>query len=97
MNTKIRIFLIVVIFFYQTFTLEVKCEEPLHISTETEDIALTDDINIAKAQVSKYPENPEAHFNLAIALSHTSLVEEAIKELRKTKKLIRRSCIRRYC
>lgn len=78
-------------FFYQAFILEAKCEDPLHISTETEDIALTDDINIAKAQVLKYPDNPEAHFNLAIALSHTSLVEEAIKELRKTKKLIRKT------
>lgn len=65
-------------------------QEPLMIGTETEDISLTDDLNIAKAQVLKYPENPEAHFNLAIALSRTSLVEEAIKELRATKKLIRK-------
>lgn len=66
-------------------------QEPLQISTETEDIALTDDLNVAKKQVEKYPNNFEAHFNLAIALSHTSLVEEAIKELRKTKKLIRKN------
>ena len=65
-------------------------QEPLQVGTETEDIFLTDDLNIAKAQVLKYPDNPEAHFNLAIALSRTSLVEEAIKELRKTKLLIRK-------
>ena len=65
-------------------------QEPLQLKTETEDIALTDDLNIARAQVAKYPENPEARFNLAIALSKTSLVEEAIKELRKTKILIRK-------
>ena len=66
-------------------------QEPIKLSTKTEDIALTDDINIARAQVTKYPENPEAHFNLAIALSRTSLIEEAIKELRKTKLLLRKS------
>lgn len=65
-------------------------QEPLQIGTETEDIVLTDDLNIAKAQVLKYSNNPEAHFNLAIALSRTSLVEQAIKELRKTKLLIRK-------
>ncbi len=72
------------------FLLPGGCQEPLQIGTETEDIFLTDDLSIAKAQVLKYPDNPEAHFNLAIALSRTSLVEEAIKELRKTKILIRK-------
>ena len=65
-------------------------QEPLRLTTEAEDIALTDDLNVARAQVAKYPDNPEAHFNLAIALSRTSLVEDAIKELRKTKILIRK-------
>lgn len=65
-------------------------QDPIQLSTETEDIALTDDINVARAQVAKYPNNPEAHFNLAIALSRTSQVEEAIKELRRTKILIRK-------
>ena len=72
------------------FLISVYSQEPLQIGTETEDIFLTDDLNIAKAQALKYPDNPEAHFNLAIALSRTSLVEEAIKELKKTKKLIRK-------
>ena len=67
-----------------------KAEEPLMISTNTEDISLTNDIEVARAQVEKYPDNVEAHFNLAIALSRTSYVEDSIKELRKTKKLIRK-------
>lgn len=67
-----------------------EAEEPVRLGTEKEDISLTDNIAIAKAQVAKYPDNPEAHFNLAIALTRTSLVEEAIKELRMTKILIRK-------
>lgn len=73
-----------------SLSLPVFSQDPIMIGTETEDIALTDDVNIAKLQVEKYPENPEAHFNLAIALSRTSFVEQAIKELRKTKILIRK-------
>lgn len=87
-RSKELIFLIV--FYFILTGAHVYSQEPLQISTETEDISLTDDINIARAQVAKYPKNPEAHFNLAIALSRTSLVEEAIKELRRTKKLIRK-------
>lgn len=71
--------------------LPVNCQEPIQLDAEQEDIALTDNIAIAKAQVEKFPDNPEAHFNLAIALSRTSLVEEAIKELRTTKMLMRKS------
>ena len=86
---KFLIILYFILFTVANFT-PIKAEEPLQIGTETEDISLTDDLNIAKAQALKYPDNPEAHFNLAIALSRTSLVEEAIKELRKTKLLIRK-------
>ena len=84
--------IISLIFIFCTFVyiIAIHSQEPLQIGTETEDIVLTDDLNIAKAQVAKYPDNPEAHFNLAIALSRTSLVEQAIKELRKTKLLIRK-------
>jgi len=72
------------------FAIPSFAQEPLMINTDTEDISLTDDLDIAKAQVEKYPDNAEAHFNLAIALSRTSYVEQSIKELRKTKKLIRK-------
>ena len=88
-----KFFIIFISLFLCSFTslhFQVKAEEPIQLNTETEDLTLTDDINIAKAQVAKYPENPEAHFNLAIALSRTSAVEDAVKELRRTKKLIRK-------
>ena len=75
--------------FFNSFC-PIICQEPIQLSTETEDISLTDDLETARRQVLKYPENPEAHFNLAIALSRTSQVENAIKELRKTKILIRK-------
>lgn len=68
----------------------VKGEEPIPLKAKSEDIALTDDLNIARAQVAKYPDNTEAHFNLAVALSRTSSVENAIKELRTTKLLLRK-------
>ncbi len=87
---KLFIFLLLSIFLILIEPSFGTAQEPLQIGTETEDIFLTDDLNIAKAQVLKYPDNPEAHFNLAIALSRTSFVEGAIKELRKTKLLIRK-------
>lgn len=77
--------------FISFLSLKGVCEDPVQLTTEKDDISLTDDINIARAQVARYPENPEAHFNLAIALSRSSLVEDAIKELRNTKKIIRKS------
>jgi len=78
------------IFLFTSISLKSVSQEPHKLMTQEEDISLTDDLNIAKAQVAKYPENPEAHFNLAVALSRTSAVEDAIKELRRTKKLIRK-------
>ncbi len=83
-------FLILASCFLPLASLAVDIQDPIQLSTKKEDISLTDDLVIARAQVAKYPENPEAHFNLAIALSRTSLVEEAIKELRRTKLLLRK-------
>lgn len=89
MNIRNLSFFIILVSLFPCFLASFS-QEPLRLSTETEDIFLTDDITIARAQVAKYPENAEAHFNLAIALSKTSKVEEAIKELRRTKILIRK-------
>lgn len=91
MNLFKLLFLVILLISTISAIHSIKAEEPIQIGTETEDIALTDDLNLAKAQVEKYPDNAEAHFNYAIALSHTSLVEKAIKELRKTKALIRKT------
>lgn len=90
MKPTSKAFVSLLLCFFASYLLPSFSQEPIQLSTETEDIALTDDVNIARAQVAKYPDNPEAHFNLAIALSHTSFVEESIKELRKTKILIRK-------
>jgi len=82
--------IIILLLLVSCFLPQVSAEEPIQLDAKQEDISLTDNIAIAKAQVERYPDNPEAHFNLAIALSRTSLVEEAIKELSRTKKLIRK-------
>lgn len=87
---KIKVYKIIFFLFFCFIFGFSYAEEPILLSTEKEDISLTDDINVARAQAAKYPDNPEAHFNLAIALTRTSLVEDAIKELRRTKKLIRK-------
>jgi tetratricopeptide (TPR) repeat protein len=54
---------------------------------QTEDVVVTEDVELAKQQVAAYPESPEASFILAVALTRTSMVEEALKEVRRARKL----------
>lgn len=61
--------------------------KPLEITTETEDINITYDTALAREQVKKYPDNPEAHFVLAVALTRSSLLEDAFKEIRIARRL----------
>lgn len=61
--------------------------EELSVSTNTEDLVPTDDIALAQKQVQAYPDSPEASFILAVALTRTSRVEEALKEVRRARKL----------
>ena len=61
--------------------------KPLKISTEAEDINITFDATLAREQIKKYPDNPEAHFVLAVALTRSSRVEEAFKEIRISRRL----------
>lgn len=61
--------------------------KPLEISTESEDINITFDQNLAKEQVLAYPDDPEAHFVLAVALTRTSQVEQAWVEVNKSRRL----------
>lgn len=61
--------------------------EELTISTNAEDLVPTDDAEMAKKQVDAYPDSPEASFILAVALTRTSRVEEALKEVRRARKL----------
>lgn len=59
----------------------------LSINTNTEDLVPTDDVVVAQKQVAAYPDSPEASFILAVALTRTSRVEEALKEVRRARKL----------
>lgn len=59
----------------------------LSAGTGTEDLVPTDDVELARKQVAAYPDNPEASFILAVALTRTSRVEEALKEVRRARKL----------
>jgi hypothetical protein len=65
----------------------VKPGQEISIGTDADALVITDDVNLAKAQAAKYPNDPEAHFILAVALTKTSYVEEALKEVRFARRL----------
>lgn len=65
----------------------VKPGIPVTVTTQTEDLTPTDDPELAKRQVEAYPESPEASFIYAVALTRTSRVEEALKEVRRARRL----------
>lgn len=54
---------------------------------QTEDIVATYDLGLAREQVRAYPDSPEASFVLAVALTRTCMVEEALHEVRRARKL----------
>lgn len=59
----------------------------INVSTATEDLVPTDDPALAKKQVEAYPDSAEASFIYAVALTRTSRVEEALKEIRRARRL----------
>lgn len=59
----------------------------LSIGTDTQDLVPTDDVDLASKQVQAFPDSPEASFILAVALTRTSRVEDALKEVRRARKL----------
>jgi tetratricopeptide (TPR) repeat protein len=65
----------------------IKPGQPVIGGMQTEDILVTDDVGLAKEQVAAYPESPEASFILAVALTRTSMVEQALKEVRRARRL----------
>lgn len=67
--------------------LKWKPGQTLTTVTDTEDIVATYDLDLAKRQVGAYPDSPEATFILAVALTRTSRVEEALKEVQRARKL----------
>ncbi len=65
----------------------LKPGQRLFVGTDTEDLVATYDVDLARKQVAAYPDSPEARFILAVALSRTSYVEEALKEVRTARHL----------
>lgn len=61
------------------------------IGTASEiDINCTDNLDLSAEQVERYPDNPEAHFVRAVALSRTGQVGEALVEVVRARKLAQR-------
>lgn len=65
----------------------LKPGQPIVIGSETEDVQPTDDVNLAREQALHFPDNAEASFILAVALTRTSRVEEALQEVRRARRL----------
>lgn len=65
----------------------LKPGQPLVLQESTEDLQPTDDVNLAKEQVDAYADSPEAHFIYAVALTRTSRVEDALREVRTARRL----------
>jgi len=65
----------------------LKPGKSLSINMATEDIICTNDVELARKQRDSYPDSPEAGFIYAVALSRTSHVEDALREVRRARKL----------
>lgn len=65
----------------------LKKGQPIEIGGFVEDIQPTDDVELAKEQALHFPDSAEASFVLAVALTRTSRVEEALAEVRRARKL----------
>ncbi|MBU6451525.1 MAG: tetratricopeptide repeat protein [Cyanobacteria bacterium REEB67] len=65
----------------------LKPGKSLSVNMATEDIICTNDCDLARRQRESYPDSPEASFIYAVALSRTSHVEDALKEVRRARKL----------
>lgn len=61
--------------------------QSLETTTDTQDVVATWDVDLAKKQVGAFPDSPEASFILAVALTRTSRVEEALQEVQRARRL----------
>jgi tetratricopeptide (TPR) repeat protein len=71
--------------------LPIPSVKPLSGGVSQDTFALSDDIDAAEAQVRANPDDPEAHFLMAIAYSRTPYVEKALEELERSRRLARKS------
>jgi tetratricopeptide (TPR) repeat protein len=69
----------------------VSMEKPLSGGVSQEALGLSDDIQFAETLVDQKPNDPEAHFLLAVAYSRTPYLERALEELDQSRKLARKS------
>jgi len=65
----------------------LKPGEPVSVGMKAQDICVTDDVNVAREQVAAFPDSPDASFILAVCLTRTSMVEQALSEVRRARKL----------
>jgi len=65
----------------------LKPGKSLSINMATEDIVCTNDVELARKQRESYPDSPEASFIYAVALSRSSHVEDALREVRRARRL----------
>jgi hypothetical protein len=68
-------------------TVVLKPGQPVSVGMQAEDICVTDDVNVAREQVAAFPDSPDASFILAVALTRTSMVEQALTEVRRARRL----------
>jgi len=59
------------------------------MSADQEALKITNDVQTAKAQAEAHPDDPEAHFLYAAALSRSPYLMEAFQELKKTKEILK--------
>ena len=65
--------------------------KPLTGGVSQDVYALSNEVDWAEAQVKITPNDPEAHFLLAVAYSRTPYVEKALEELERSRRLARKS------
>jgi tetratricopeptide (TPR) repeat protein len=70
-----------------TVKLMVKPGQSISVNMATEDIVCTNDVAVATLQRDHFPDSAEASFILAVALSRTSRFEDALKEVRRARRL----------
>lgn len=62
-------------------------QSTISVNMATEDIICTNDVNVASQQREHFPDSAEASFIYAVALSRTSRFEDALREVRRARRL----------
>ncbi|HEY9677086.1 MAG TPA: hypothetical protein V6C76_03715 [Drouetiella sp.] len=65
----------------------LKPGQPIVANMQAEDLQPTDNVDLARQQALAYPDSAEAAFIYAVAMTRTSHVEDALKEVRRARRL----------